>query len=81
MPLNGNSCPTEICRAHQWTSVYAMGVFTACYYRTDNRSKILLLFNLFFFINNFQLAILTDHHFASITTVQEGSFLSYRDPG
>ena len=69
MPLSGDSCRTELCRAHLLTGVFAMGVFTAWYYRTDNRSKILLLFNLFFFINKFQLALLTDHHFGSIAIV------------
>ena len=34
-----------------------MGVFTAWHSQTDNRSKFLLLFNLFFFIYKFQLAI------------------------
>ena len=36
---------------------------------------------LFFFINKFQLAILTDYHFESITIVQENFFLSFRDIG
>ena len=58
-----------------------MGVFTAWYYRTDKRSKILFLFNLFCFINKFHLAILMDHHFASITIGQENFFLSFRDAG
>ena len=72
--LCGNSCHTEICGACQLTGIStgtcAMGVFTVCYYQTDNRSKILLLFNLFFFINKFHLVILMDHHFASITIAQ-----------
>ena len=54
-----------------------MGVFTAWHYRTDNRSKILLLFNFFFFNNKFQLAISTDHQFVSITIAQEGSFFFF----
>ena len=64
MPLSSDSCRTEICRAPRSTGVCAMGVFTAWHYRTDKRSKISLVFNLFFFINKFHLAILTDHHFA-----------------
>ena len=81
MPLSDDSCRTEFCRARRSSGVCAMGVFTAWYYRTDKRSKILLLFNLFFFTNNFHLAILTDHHFASITIVQDNFFLSFRDAG
>ena len=81
MPLSGDSCPTEICRACQSTGVSAIGVVTAWLYRTDKRTKILLLFNLFFFIDKFQLAILTKNHFASITIVQEILFLSFIDAG
>ena len=80
MPLSDDSCRTEICRARRSTGVCAMGVFTACRYRIDKRSKILLLFNLFFFINKFQLAILADHHFASTTIVQESFFLLLEMP-
>ena len=69
MPLSGDSCRTELCRARLLTGVFAMGVFTAWHYRTDNRFKILLLCNLFFFINKFQLALLTDRHFATIAIV------------
>ena len=81
IPLSDDSCRTEICRERRSTSVCAMGVFTACHYRIDNRSKILLLFDLFFFINKFQLATLADHHFASTTIVQESFFLTFRDAG
>ena len=35
----------------------------------------------YFFINKFYLAILTDHHFPSITILQENFFLSFRDAG
>ena len=79
MPLIGDSCCTETCRARRSTGDCAMEVFTAWHYRTDKRYKTLLLFNLFFFINKFQLPILTDHHFESITIVQEKFFLSFRD--
>ena len=81
MPLSGDSYRTEICRARRSIGVCAMGVFTVWHYRTDKRSKILLLFNLLFFINKFYLAILTDHYFASITIVQENFFHSFRDAG
>ena len=79
MPFSGDSCCTETCRARRSTGDCAMEVFTAWHYRTDKRYKTLLLFNLFFFINKFQLPILTDHHFESITIVQEKFFLSFRD--
>ena len=79
MPLSGDSCCTKTCRARRSTGDCAMEVFTAWHYRTDKRYKTLLLFNLLFFINKFQLAILTDHHFESITIVQEKFFLSFRD--
>ena len=81
MPLSGDSCRTKICRARRSIGVCAMGVFTAWHYGTDKRSKILLLFNLFFFIDKFHLAILTDHHFASFTIVQENFFHFFRDAG
>ena len=79
MPLSGDSCRTEICRARRSSGVCAMGVLTAWHYWADNRYKILLLFNLFVFINKFQLAILRDHNFASTAIVQESFFLSFRD--
>ena len=59
------------------TGVFAMGVFTVWRYQTDIRSKILLLFHLFFSNNKFQLAISTDHQFASITIAQEGFFFFF----
>ena len=49
IPLSGDSNRTKICRARRSTGVYAIGVFTVWHYRTDNRFKILVLFNLFFF--------------------------------
>ena len=39
MPFSDDSCRTEICRARRSPGVCAMGVFTACDYRTDNRCK------------------------------------------
>ena len=81
MPRSDDSCRTEICRALWSTGVCVRGVVTAWYYRTDKRSNILLLFNSLFFINKFYLAILTDHHFPSITILQENFFLSFRDAG
>ena len=54
--------------------VCAMGVFPVLHYQTEKRSKILLLFNIFFFIKKFQLAILMDHYFASSTIIQENFF-------
>ena len=51
-----------------------MRVFPVLHYQTEKRSKILLLFNIFFFIKKFQLAILTDHYFASSTIIQENFF-------
>ena len=50
------------------------------FFETPCRSKVLLLL-IFIFINKFQLAILTDHLFASITIVQESFFLTFRDAG
>ena len=47
MSLSGDSSHTEICQAHQLPCVCVMGVFTEWHYQTGNRSKILLLFNLF----------------------------------
>ena len=66
MPLSGDSCRTEICQARRSTCVSVMGVFPVWHHQTGNRAKILLLFNLFFFINNFQSAILKDHHFPQL---------------
>ena len=51
-----------------------MRVFPVLHYQTEKRSKILLLFNIFFFIKKFQLAILMDHYFASSTIIQENFF-------
>ena len=45
MPLSGDSCCTEICRARRSTGVCAMEVFTAWHFLTDKRYKTLLLFN------------------------------------
>ena len=61
-----------VCRS---TSVCANEVSAVWYCRNDYGSKILLLFNLLFFINKFQLAISRDHHFASITIVDLFFFL------
>ena len=54
--------------------VCAMRVFPVLHYQTEKRSQILLLFNIFFFIKKFQLAILMDHYFASSTIIQENFF-------
>ena len=40
---------------------YSMRAATDGYFRTDYSSKIVLLLNLLFFINVFELAILSDH--------------------
>ena len=61
MFFSGDSYRKEISRASRSTVVCAMGVCTAWHYRTAKRTKLLSLFNLFFFINKFQLFILTDH--------------------
>ena len=58
-----------------------MGVLIEWHYRTDTRPKILLLFKLFVFIDKFQLAILTGHHFASIMISQQNLFISFRNAG
>ena len=61
MFFSGDSYRKEISRASRSTGVCAMGVCTAWHYGTAKRTKLLSLFNLFFFINKFQLFILTDH--------------------
>ena len=77
--VSGDSYCTEICRAYWSTVVRKIGVFILWHYRTVCKSKSLLVFNLFLFINKLQLAILTYHYFVTIMIAQEGLFLSFRD--
>ena len=58
-----------------------MRAVTEEFFRTDYSSKILLLLNLLFSIDAFELAILADHHPTSTMIVQGGYFLSFRDAG
>ena len=43
----------KFCRACRSTAVCTMGIYIVWNYRTDNRLKILFLFNLFFFLTSF----------------------------
>ena len=65
MSLSGDWCRTEICQAHQLPCVCVMGVFTEWHYQTGNRSKILLLFNLFLNILNI-FEVLGDCKFTNV---------------
>ena len=53
-----------------------MRAATEGYFRTDYSSKTLLLLNLLFFINVFELAVLADHHPFSALIVQ--GFIFFR---
>ena len=59
----------------------SIGAATEGYFRTDYSSKILLLLQLLYFIDVFELAISTDYHPTSDMIVQGGYFLSFRDAG
>ena len=75
------------CRASRLAGFCSMRATTDRYFRTDYSSKILLLLNLLFFINVFELAISADHHPTSTMSVHGrgggggGYFLSFRDTG
>ena len=77
--LVGDSCWEEnsqlTCRS-RLAGFCSMRAATEGYFRADYSSKILLLLNLLFFINVFELATWADHHPTSTMIVQEGYFLS-----
>ena len=63
--LVGDSCREEASQltCPSWLAGFSsMRAATKGYFRTDYSSKILLLLNLLFFINVFELAISVDHH-------------------
>ena len=63
-----------------WLAGFCLiGAATEGCLQTDHSSKILLLLKLLFFIDVFELAISADYHPTSVTIVQGGHFLLFKD--
>ena len=65
------------CRASRLVGFCSIRAATEGYFRTDNSSKILLLLNLIFFINVFELVIPADLYLTSTMIVQREGVFSF----